>query len=944
MAENLIKIVSKGAGIEYYYWNNDYWYDLSENNHSTLNREDLLLAGINEKKASDIYEIVLGDYNADIEIEFVGTQAEYDILASVKKNVLFADIVLKFVEEKSSLDDELENICEEVVSDKKEILQEESDELLVAGDSEEDREYIFIVEDLYNLQTIMKNHGVVKDDVGYRELTKEHFAVAPDAYLGRDAYHSIYYTVAGIYAKTTNGTWLEVVYDELCLEDMKIREKDGQFELDITDVNGTSFSYVADETAYENFKNLLQELKNSNTAEFDEYSSIWKDEIPLYCYILIDFLKLGKHKTTIAALQKCSYFGLDDENGEGSSVFREICEYGLSDSDVSIDALKKKVLEWETMLEPHLLKLSVGLLLKDLVETLQLANGEPTEMIPVEREFVVWVAEQAGIEELNKFLEMIRLPYCLISEKGQEHITVEKLVEIEKYAYQQNHIPFSILDNEKMGLWSSLYDLSKEITYQKNKKSSLSEKIRNYFINDYLINDYLFKVPDKVDLLLDQSRWITYFDFCASMSCFVMEISFLEEELIMDELIGDFLGKCGLSDYFLEIVVNEVYACFTDENWNNALVKYFDDEDRRTLGKEMVNSFFLEKSYRIKKASIRAKRRYNIKFQALRDNVTELKENISSADKENKSGKNLEKYRNAVDILIETHEKEIEKIEQNKERTYTNFEYKKVVANALVELGQERFSFISISDIRFMIGDITGLNVDCIVNATNSLLSRSGVSGAIYNAAGNELLEECKRLKECNVGEARITKGYKLNAKHIIHTVGPRYDASKKAITDLENCYTNCLNLAKQKGIHTIAFPAISTGYKKYPVDKACEIALRTVMAWQERNSNYPMFVILCSYDDDTYVAYRNAVDNMYAEAMKNVAKELGFQKIEKCCEVVKDGEKGLLVWDYAIWNEISFFSYEHRKRESLFKELSDIKTEKEYQRLVQKYAIRKRK
>ncbi len=136
-----------------------------------------------------------------------------------------------------------------------------------------------------------------------------------------------------------------------------------------------------------------------------------------------------------------------------------------------------------------------------------------------------------------------------------------------------------------------------------------------------------------------------------------------------------------------------------------------------------------------------------------------------------------------------------------------------------------------IKKIEIVLGDITQSNADAIVNAANSsLLGGGGVDGAIHRAAGPELLEECRKLNGCNTGEAKITKGYRLNAKFIIHTVGPVYNVqgAEKSKQLLTICYENCFKLAEIHEIKAIAFPAISCGVYGYPMEEACKIALNT--------------------------------------------------------------------------------------------------------------------
>ena len=153
--------------------------------------------------------------------------------------------------------------------------------------------------------------------------------------------------------------------------------------------------------------------------------------------------------------------------------------------------------------------------------------------------------------------------------------------------------------------------------------------------------------------------------------------------------------------------------------------------------------------------------------------------------------------------------------------------------------------------------DITRLDVDAIVNAANeSLLGGGGVDGAIHRAAGPELLAECRTLGGCPTGQARLTRGYRLKARHVIHTVGPVWRGGGQSEPDLlAGCYRNSLALAEQNGLASIAFPAISTGVYGYPKRLATEIAVREVKA---HAGTGPQRVIFCCFDGATADLYRS--------------------------------------------------------------------------------------
>ncbi len=156
------------------------------------------------------------------------------------------------------------------------------------------------------------------------------------------------------------------------------------------------------------------------------------------------------------------------------------------------------------------------------------------------------------------------------------------------------------------------------------------------------------------------------------------------------------------------------------------------------------------------------------------------------------------------------------------------------------------------NSIEVVAGDIVRMEVDAVVNAANtSLLGGGGVDGAIHRAAGPRLLEECRALGGCPTGEAKITRGYDLPARHVIHTVGPVWHGGDRAEEEaLANCYRNSLRLAEENGVKTIAFPSISTGAYRFPIEKAARIAVHEVREFLAAHPGMKVYFVCFSEKD----------------------------------------------------------------------------------------------
>ena len=167
-------------------------------------------------------------------------------------------------------------------------------------------------------------------------------------------------------------------------------------------------------------------------------------------------------------------------------------------------------------------------------------------------------------------------------------------------------------------------------------------------------------------------------------------------------------------------------------------------------------------------------------------------------------------------------------------------------------------------NIEVILGDITRQSVDAIVNAANcSLLGGGGVDGAIHRAAGPELLAECRTLHGCETGKAKITKGYRLPARYVIHTPGPVWHGGGYGEAELlASCYRSCLELASQNGCETVDFPSISTGVYHFPLDKASEIAIGTIAAYLREHPEIRRVRMVC-FDERTKAFYDRALEKL---------------------------------------------------------------------------------
>lgn len=345
----------------------------------------------------------------------------------------------------------------------------------------------------------------------------------------------------------------------------------GNYVIRICDSEGNSAEYYGEKKEMENLYSLLYELKNVKTSGDDEYDRItWEDDkvVLKYMKILVDFHMLSNHDT-MAPMIKCGEicYGLEE-----TELLKKMCQYAHSVHEISMDDLKKEVLEFESMLDADEKRLRLALLCKDLVETLQITVCDVHPMNGKERIFINWIEDRIGIKKKENFMDMLTLPYALMTNKNNEYMDYKKIAQIVSYAHdEQLDIPWHILDNEKIGLWDCLKHLTK-----------------NYLAGEK---------TETIDTMLENSEFYALSGFYVSLSEFIIEV--LGEDLFDERQQNAFIGfilRRNLQKY--EIEISDLYDpdFISHEEWNQILAQYTCNEDRRTLGDKIFDFFYDEKA------------------------------------------------------------------------------------------------------------------------------------------------------------------------------------------------------------------------------------------------------------------------------------------------------------------------------------------------------------
>lgn len=460
----------------------------------------------------------------------------------------------------------------------------------------EEEKNIFSDEDWSYLYELMKKYEIIRDGEGYRELVvRNELGISPGAYLGKFGDKSIYFTTQAMYVHLfsdegvqllcsqfenleaaqkvrvhmpdehiLSNKWMKFEYSALDLEQILYKYKgtrgENQVELMIPNISGDCFKFIGSQEEADKLTALLHELGSAKTTEYDQYMPTWCAANVEYAQILVDFLKLRQH-SVVAALVKASTMVFSED--EEDHLFQEFCKHGLSQYVVTIEDLKDEILQWKDTLDAHVENLYMAILVKDLIEVLQMATGEPGAMLKVEKQFFDWLLQEAAIDD-GQFLDMVRLPYLLL-------INIDKVIDynivvaIEKYAYEQMYIPFDILDNEKGGLWSALHRVTEEYS-------------AHFFMTDN--NKRL------VNGCIRSSMGIECCNICMNIYLFVLMGWSVEPSVMEWDDVRLFIRKCGLDVKVKNIIEESLTELFNDKDWD-LLTKEYLEYDRRSVGDKM---------------------------------------------------------------------------------------------------------------------------------------------------------------------------------------------------------------------------------------------------------------------------------------------------------------------------------------------------------------------